>query len=111
MSSVRSSAPTGRGGYEDYEDQDRGYGWVSFAGVLVLMLGTLNVIEGIAAIGNSRFFVNGQHYVFGDLKTWGWVVLCIGVLQLAVGLGIFVKNQPARWVGVVVLAANAIAQM
>jgi hypothetical protein len=33
------------------------------------------------------------------------------VLQLAVGLGIFVKNQLARWVGVAVLAANAIAQM
>jgi hypothetical protein len=113
MSSVRATppAPTGAGGYGDYEDLDRGYGWVSFAGVLVLILGTLNVIEGIAAIGNSRFFVNGQHYVFGNLKTWGWVVLCIGVLQLAVGLGIFVKNQLARWVGVAVLAANAIAQL
>jgi hypothetical protein len=113
MSSVRATppAPRGAGGYEGYEDQDRGYGWVSFAGVLVLILGTLNVIEGIAAIGNSRFFVNGGHYVFANLKTWGWIVLCIGVLQLAVGLGIFVKNQLARWVGVAVLAANAIAQM
>ncbi len=39
------------------------------------------------------------------------IVLCIGVLQLAVGLGVFVKNQFARWAGVIVLAANAIAQM
>jgi len=98
-------------GYDDYADDDRGYGWVAFAGVLLLMLGTLNVIEGIAAIGNARFFVNGQHYIFGDLKTWGWIVLCIGVLQLAVGLGVFVKNQFSRWAGVVVLGANAIAQM
>ena len=112
MSVGASPQATGRAaGYEDYADQDRGYGWVAFAGVLLLMLGTLNVIEGIAAIGNARFFVNGQHYIFADLKTWGWIVLCIGVLQLAVGLGVFVKNQLSRWAGVVVLAANAIAQM
>ncbi|MGO9890882.1 MAG: hypothetical protein ACLP0L_23690 [Solirubrobacteraceae bacterium] len=98
-------------GYEDYADDDRGYGWVSFSGVLLLMLGTLNVIEGIAAIGNAHFFATNTHYIAGDLKTWGWIVLCIGVLQLAVGLGVFVKNQFARWAGVVVLAANAIAQM
>jgi hypothetical protein len=49
--------------------------------------------------------------VFGDLKTWGWIVLCIGVLQLAVGLGVYVKNQFARWAGVAVLSANALAQL
>jgi hypothetical protein len=113
MSSVRPTpqGPTGAAGYEDYADQDRGYGWVSFAGVLLVILGTLNVIEGIAAIGNARFFVGGQHYIFANLKTWGWIVLCLGALQLAVGLGVFVKNQLARWAGVVVLGANAIAQM
>ena len=98
-------------GYESYADDDRGYGWVSFAGVLLLLVGTLNVIEGIAAIGNAHFFANGQHYIIGDLKTWGWFVLCLGVLQLAVGLGVFVKNQLARWAGVVVLAGNAVVQM
>ena len=103
---TRSSA-----GYEDYSDPDRGYGWVAFAGVLILMLGTLNFIEGLAAIGNSKFFVNGQHYIIGSLKTWGWFALCLGVLQLAVGLGVFVQNQFARWTGVVVLAGNAIVQM
>jgi hypothetical protein len=110
--SVRATpeAPTAAG-YESYEDDDRGYGWVSFAGVLLLLVGTLNLIEGIAAIGNARFFVNGQHYIIGDLKTWGWFVLCLGVLQLAVGLGVFVKNQLARWAGVVVLAGNAVVQM
>jgi hypothetical protein len=36
-------------------DEERGYGWVLFAGTLLLMLGTLNFIEGLAAIGNSHF--------------------------------------------------------
>jgi len=95
-----------------YEPLDeRGQGWVLFAGVLLLTLGTLNVIDGIAAISRSHFYVGNAHYVFGDLKTWGWVALCLGALQLLVGLGVFVKNQFARWTGVVVLALNSIAQL
>ena len=40
-----------------HEEDDRGYGWIVFAGVL-LLLGTLNFIHGIAAIGNTNFFVH-----------------------------------------------------
>jgi hypothetical protein len=97
-------------GYESY-DAERGQGWVTFAGVLLLMLGTINVIEGIAAIGRAHFFVGNAHYVFGNLKTWGWVALCLGVLQLLVGLGVFARNPLARWTGVAVLSLNAIAQL
>ena len=95
--------------YEPYEE--RGNGWITFAGVLLLTLGTLNVIDGIAAISRSHFYVGNAHYVFGDLRTWGWVALCLGALQLLVGLGVFAKNQFARWTGVVVLSLNAIAQL
>jgi hypothetical protein len=97
--------------YEAPYDEERGYGWVVFAGVLLLMLGTLNFIEGLAAVGNAHFFTANAHYIAGSLNTWGWVVLCIGVIEWVVGLGVFVKNQFSRWVGVVVLAGNAIVQL
>lgn len=90
---------------------ERGSGWIMFAGVLLLTIGTLNIIDGIAAISRANFYVANAHYVFGDLKTWGWVALCLGVLQLLVGLGVFAKNQFARWTGVVVVSLNAIAQL
>jgi hypothetical protein len=91
--------------------EERGRGWVTFAGVLLLILGTLNVIDGIAAIGKAHFYVANAHYVFGDLRAWGWVALIIGVCELLVGLGVFTKNQFARWTGVVILSLNAIAQL
>ena len=100
--SVRST-PEGTGtpaAYGTYGDDDRGYGWVAFAGVLLLILGTINTIEGIAAIGNAHFFTHNTHYVFGSMTNWGWIVLCIGVIELLVGLGVFAKNQLARWTGV-----------
>jgi hypothetical protein len=96
--------------YSSYE-AERGQGWLTFAGVLLLTLGTLNAIDGIAAISKAHFYVGNAHYVFGDLKTWGWVVLCLGALQLVVGLGVFSKNQFARWTGIAVLSLNAIAQL
>jgi hypothetical protein len=99
------------GSYEAGYDDERGYGWVTFAGVLLLCLGTLNIIEGIAAIGNAHFFVANTHYIAGSPNIWGWILLCIGVVELAVGVGVFVKNQFSGWVGVVVLAANAIARL
>ena len=85
---VQATPPTqAPAGYDRYAaDDDRGYGWVMFAGVLLLMLGTLNFIEGLAAIGNAHFFTANAHYIAGSLNTWGWVVLCIGVLEWAVGV-------------------------
>jgi hypothetical protein len=105
------SAPPRTSSYASYAEDDLANGWGWFAGVLLLVLGTMNVIEGIAAIGSAHFFVGNAHYVFGDLKTWGWVVLILGVGQLLAGLGVFIKNQFARWGGVGFLGLNAIAQL
>jgi hypothetical protein len=108
-SSEASSSMPSAAAY-DRED-DRGFGWVVFAGVLLVMVGVMNTIEGIAAIGNAHFFVHNTNYVFGDLNTWGWIVLCLGVVQMLVGLGVFLQNQFARWTGVVVLSVSAIVQL
>ena len=94
-----------------YEEDEQGYGWVAFAGTLLLLVGSINLIQGIAAIGNANFFVHNTHYMFANLNTWGWIVLILGSCQILVGVGVFVKNQFSRWVGVVVLGANCIAQL
>ena len=74
---------TGAATPDYYEDDERGYGWVAFAGTLLLLVGSVNVIEGIAAIGNSSFFVRNTHYVFANLNTWGWIALILGFMPVA----------------------------
>jgi hypothetical protein len=49
--------------------------------------------------------------MFGDLRTWGWITLAIGFLQLIAAAGVMMGNQLARWFGVAVLGLNAIAMM
>jgi hypothetical protein len=101
---------TGTPGYGGYEE-GHGHGWVLFAGVLLLTLGAFNIIDGITAISRSHFYVGNAHYVFGDLRSWGWVALIIGAVQVLVGLGVFARNQLARWTGIVALSLNAIAAL
>ena len=88
-----------------------GYGLVLFAAVLLVMVSFFNMIYGIAAIANSHVFTANAHYVFANLRTWGWITLIIAVLQLIAAGGILAGNQLARWFAVAVLALNAIDMM
>jgi hypothetical protein len=88
-----------------------GHGLIVFASVLLVILGFFNLIYGIAAIANSHIFVANAHYVLGGLRTWGWITLILGVLQLLAAAGIVAGNQLARWFAVAVLGLNAIDQM
>ena len=89
----------------------QGYGLVLFASVMLVIIGCFNLIYGIAAIANSHVFTANAHYVFGNLRTWGWITLIIGVLQLLAAAGVLTGNQLARWYGVAVLGLSAIDQM
>jgi hypothetical protein len=91
--------------------EGRGYGLVLFAGVLLLVAGFWNMIYGIAGIANSHVFVANAHYVFGDLRAWGWITLIFAILLLIAGGGVMAGNQLARWFAVAVVGLNAIEQM
>jgi hypothetical protein len=95
----------------DTGERREGYGLIVFAAVLLLVIGVFNLIDGIAAIAKSGVFIGNAHYVFGDLRTWGWVALVLGALQLLAAGGIVAGNQLARWTAVGLVGLNAIAQM
>jgi hypothetical protein len=86
----------------------RGRGRAAFAAVLLMVGGVLNIIYGIAAIGNSSFFVHNTHYVFGNLKTWGWVALILGIGQVVASMSLFTGSAFGRWFGIVFGALVAI---
>ena len=89
--------------------EDRVTGWWVFAGILLLVAGTLNIIWGIVGIGESQFFTaTGAHYVFSDLKTWGWITLIFGLLQLTAGFSLFAGGTYGRWFGVITASFAAI---
>ncbi len=92
-------------------DNVRGLGRAIFAAVLLMVGGVLNVIWGIAAIGNSSFFVHNQKYIFGDLKTWGWITLILGILELLAAASLFGGGTYGRVFAIVVGALAAIGAL
>jgi len=86
-------------------------GWVTFAGIMLLIGGVLNVIYGIAAIGNSSFFANDTRYILSGLNTWGWVALVIGVVQLFAGFSLWGGGLFGRIVGLAAASLSAIAAL
>jgi hypothetical protein len=96
---------------DTYAGEAGGTGWVLFAGSMLALLGILNVVEGIAAISSSAFFVEDARYVLAGLNTWGWVLLATGVTQALAGLGVWARIGLARWLGVAIATLNAAVQM
>jgi hypothetical protein len=88
-----------------------GGGWLVFASIMITIAGALNIIWGIAAISNSKFFTQNATYVLSDLNTWGWILLIIGALQLCAAVSIVTGGQYGRWFGIVAAGANSIAAL
>jgi hypothetical protein len=105
--------PASDGGELDYSyyEDDAGYGLVTFAGVMLLIVGVLNTLYGIAAIDKANFYVNDAKYVFGNLSTWGWFLVVLGVAQLFAAFAIWRGTTWGRWFGVACASVNAILQM
>jgi hypothetical protein len=102
------------GGRSDqvYEyDDSHSQGLVTFAGVMIMIAAVLNTLYGIAAIDKASFFVRDAKYVFADLKTFGWFVLALGVIQFFAALAIWQGTPWGRWFGVLFASANVILQM
>ena len=115
MSDV-SQAPTGTSrGVEPARVEDlgptEGQGWVTFAGVMILIVGILNVIYGIAAIDNANFYVADARYVISDLATWGWIVMIVGAVQVIAAFAIWRGSEFGRWLGIGTASVNAIVQL
>lgn len=86
-------------------------GWWVFAGILLLIAGVLNIIYGIAAIGNSKFFTENATYIVSSLHTWGWVTLILGVLELIAAFSLFSGGEFGRWFGIFIASLNAIGAL
>ena len=97
---------------DGYADQSaRGLGWAMFASVLLFLAGTWNFIQGILGISKSHVYTSTTHYVFGDLRTWGWIVLALGIVQLCAGVGLLSGSSWAVWFAIAVAGVNAIGQL
>jgi len=86
-------------------------GWVTFAGVMLSIVGVLNVIYGIAAIADSSFFIQDQRYILSNLNTWGWITLLLGLLQLFAAFSLWSGGAYGRVVAILAASLSAVGAL
>ncbi|GII31075.1 DUF7144 family membrane protein [Planotetraspora mira] len=87
-------------------------GWLDFASVLTLLVGVYNVIEGLTALIRPEYFlVTTEKILVFNFTAWGWIMLLLGLVQIAVGLGIAVGRPWARMAGIALAFLIAIVHL
>jgi hypothetical protein len=86
----------------------RGAGRATFAAVLLLIAGTLNIIYGIGALDSANIFTSETRYILTNLNTLGWVMIVLGVLQLTGGFSLIAGNTYGRVIGIIAGSLGAI---
>src|SRR5436190_2379825 len=86
----------------------RGQGRAIFVAMLLLIVGTINVIYGIGALGDARVMVHDTRLIFDNLNTYGWVLIILGAIQLIAGFSLWAGNAFGRVIGIIATGLGAI---
>lgn len=87
---------------------DRVTGWWVFAAILLAIGGTLNIIWGIAAIDDSKFFVADTKFILSGLHTWGWIAIILGVVEWGAAVSLLNGGGFGRVIGIIAASLTAI---
>ncbi|MGY2701252.1 MULTISPECIES: DUF7144 family membrane protein [unclassified Nocardioides] len=97
----------------DYDHSTKGawaYGLASFAGVVLVMLGLFQFLQGLSAAFKDDVFVKTSDYVYSiDLSAWGWIHMALGAVGIAIGLCVLYGQTWARAAGILIAVLSAVA--
>ena len=87
-------------------------GWIVFAGVMLFIVGCINVIQGLAALIKHTVYVlpNSGLLVSTSYTTWGWVLVVWGIIMATAAYGLFSGSEAARWFAVILVVINLFGQ-
>jgi hypothetical protein len=87
-------------------------GWVAFAGLLMMVIGGLDFLQGLVAVIRDQYYLVGDNGALVlDVSQWGWIMMIWGVVLALVGYGLVSAASWARWVAIVLVGLNFIAQL
>jgi hypothetical protein len=93
--------------------EERGSGWIAFAGIMLIITGALSIVNGLWALDHkdSAGAVASQLLYENKLETWGWIMLIWGILVLLSGFLVFSGSQFGRWIGILAASIAMIVNM
>ena len=87
-------------------------GWGYFASFMMMLLGVFQAMAGLVGIFKDDFFVvTANHLVVFDYKTWGWIMLVMGIIIFMAGLELLRGAMWARVIAVVLASLSLVVNM
>ena len=87
-------------------------GWIWFAGLLLLIIGTMDFFQGlIAVIRGDYYTIAPNQIIVFNLSTWGWITLIWGIIVALIGMGLLSGQSWARWTAIIVGSLNFLVQL
>jgi hypothetical protein len=89
----------------------RGEGWVLFAGIMLGLGGIMKIFDGIWAFSyHGTLPYNLESAVFGhSLKTYGWIDFIVAAILIISGFAVVAGSGVARWIGIIAAAIAGIS--
>jgi hypothetical protein len=89
--------------------EKRGSGWIGFAGIMLILVGALDIVNGLWALDHK---INNPELLYEDkLETWGWIILIWGIIVVVAGFLVLSRNQFGRWIGIIAASIAMIVNM
>lgn len=80
------------------------------AGILLAVVGVLQILEGISAVAKDDLIVVGPEYLYQfDLTSWGWWHIVFGAIAVIVAIGLLAGQTWGRVSAMVIAAISIIA--
>jgi hypothetical protein len=100
-------------GSPDYAPPSAWVGWTAFAGVLMVMIGTFHVFQGLVALFKDEYYLVGNEglMVTVDYTGWGWTHIIAGLVVALAGFGVFAGKMWARVIGVILAVVSALVNV
>lgn len=88
-------------------------GWVVFAAMMMIMVGSFQAIIGLTALFDSGYYVVGEQglLVSIDYTAWGWTHIALGAIAIAAAFGLMAGQMWARVVGIAMALVSAIVNL
>ena len=93
--------------------EERGSGWIAFAGTILIIVGGLDIVNGLWALDHkdSAGAAVDQLLYENNLETWGWIMLIWGILVVISGFLVFGGSQLGRWIGIIAATIAMVVNM
>ena len=87
-------------------------GWVAFAGILMWILGMIDIFQGFIAIIRDKYYVvTPSQLIIFDVTNWGWITLLWGIVLIVAGSGLLAGKSWARWFTIIAASLTFIEQL